>query len=124
MTSTKTKTNIKLLIATAALAAAGGLAFILFPKINNTYTRVPVSNYYICADSDGGVNPAQAGTATLRNPSTGATIQTSADFCGTPTSTPQYVNELSCVVPTNANAYITSQKISCTKGCSAGACLP
>ena len=107
-TKTKTITETHLLVATAILLSAAGLAFLIAPIS-------PTSS--LCADSDGGYNLAVKGTTKGYDAATGKTVQrTDACVSAKPTAITEYSCKGSNVVSANA---------SCPTGqvCSDGACI-
>ncbi len=149
MTQTKTFTitNTKLLVATAALAAACSLAFIVAPLAGFTSSvvnspqdttktaSIPTSPRpsltvpkntdanpsVVCADTDGGKIPAVAGTVSLFNPKGLFIVSTDTDSCVDDDTVKEYF----CDSPPNTDPQsYTFEKIPCGLGnkCLAGEC--
>lgn len=139
-TATKTQsiTNTKLMVATATLLAASGLAFAAMPYAKSKMPSVsPTSTVPIavaCTETDGGFNLAVKGTTTgseqtgrpARRGAAGSVRQVSrTDVCtGTSTTTfgvttTPMITEFYC-----ANNFVSGRTVACPpgQGCAGGAC--
>ena len=107
-TKTKTITETHLLVATAILLSAAGLAFLIAPIS-------PTSSLF--ADSDGGYNLAVKGTTKGYDAATGKTVQRT-DACVS--AKPTAITEYSCK---GSNVLCASASCSTGQVCSDGACV-
>ena len=124
-TATRSISKTKVFIATYALLAAGGLAFIagfLPMKRMPIYRFLPPPSLtqVTCADSDGGINISQFGSSTLRR-SVGQIISSASDSCLSSSLVREYYCNTTAGADPQAFVY---KDIPCPQGtsCVNGAC--